>query len=90
MRGCHIPLALALLIYNKQHYSITSLPHSSYSQIKSKVVNFLVKVTVLRINLNIDDAPRVSPTLTHPSYSPIQFPLFGYALPPLHLVFVRL
>ena len=40
-----------------------------YSQIKSKVDNILTKSTVLRININNDDAPISSHTHTHPSQS---------------------
>ena len=40
-----------------------------YSQLKSKVGNILAKVTALRINLNIDDAPIASRSHTHPYHS---------------------
>ena len=39
------------------------------SQLKSKVGHILVKTVVLRINLNIDDAPVSSRSHTHPSHS---------------------
>jgi hypothetical protein len=40
-----------------------------YSHLKSKVGNILAKATVLRINLNIDDVPITSHTLTPPSHN---------------------
>ena len=64
---------------------------ASYSQLKSKVDNILVKVTVLRINLH-DHSYIFTHTLTSPSHkfttpSPhIHFPLLKYSLPPFHLV----
>jgi hypothetical protein len=39
------------------------------SQIKSKIGNILAKAVTLRIILNIDDAPVVSISHTHPSHS---------------------
>ena len=39
------------------------------SQLKSKIGSTLAKAAGLRINLNIDDAPVVSQTHTHPSHS---------------------
>ena len=65
-----------------------------YCQLKSNVGNILVKVTVLHINLNIDDAPlgsRANSPLPLTNLSPpIHFPLLRYPLPPLHLVCVML
>ena len=49
-----------------------------YSQLKSKVDNIFTKATVLRINLNIDDAPIDSHTHTHPSHSQTSHLLFTF------------
>jgi hypothetical protein len=39
------------------------------SQLKSKVGHILVKAAALRLNLNIDGAPKASRSHTHPSHS---------------------
>ena len=40
-------------------------------QIKAKIGSSLVKVEVLRVNLNIDDTPITSRSYTHPSHSQV-------------------
>ena len=47
------------------HYHRATVP----SQFKSRVGLALAKVSALRINLNIDGAPIISRTHTHPSHS---------------------
>jgi hypothetical protein len=47
------------------HFRITAFS----SHLKSRVGNILAKAAALRITLNIDGAPKVSQTHTHPSHS---------------------
>ena len=53
---------------NKDHFHLRSVVF--YSQLESEVGNILPQAVVLRINLNIDDAPIASRLHTHPSHSP--------------------
>jgi hypothetical protein len=62
-------------------------------QVKSKVVNILGKTEVLRVNLNIDDAPTtyriLDRTHTHHTLKPNLVSIFRCSSPPIKQVYVR-